>query len=267
MDDYVLLCDKPAGPTSHDVVARIRRELPRRTKVGHAGTLDPFATGLLLVLVGRATRVQRFLMQLPKRYEATARFGAVSSTGDPEGEIAITGVVPDGDLRLPVGRLRQRPPAYSAVKVGGRRAYRLAREGVEVELPEREIEVYRFEERWRERERRGFEIECSSGTYVRTLIAELGDAYCEQLRRTRIGEFDVSAADPQRPVGINQALAFLPEVALDREQAGRAAHGARVRSDRRVEGFVRLTHDGELVALAQPGPEPGELHPAVGLRG
>ena len=92
--DYVLLYDKPAGITSHDVVARVRRTLPRKTKVGHAGTLDPFATGLLLVLVGRATRAQRFLMALPKRYETTARFGAVSSTGDPEGEITETGVVP-----------------------------------------------------------------------------------------------------------------------------------------------------------------------------
>src|ERR1700751_3533719 len=94
----VILCDKPAGVTSHDVVAGVRRELGRGTKVGHAGTLDPFATGLLLVLVGRATRVQRFLMALPKTYEATARFGAVSSTGDPEGEIVSTGAWPLGAL-------------------------------------------------------------------------------------------------------------------------------------------------------------------------
>jgi len=91
-------------------------------KVGHAGTLDPFATGLLLLLVGRATRVQRFLMALPKRYQATARFGAVSSTGDPDGEIVETGVLPEGELVLPTGPIRQRPPAFSAVKVGGRRA-------------------------------------------------------------------------------------------------------------------------------------------------
>ena len=103
--DYVVLYDKPAGVTSHDVVAEVRRALPRNTKVGHAGTLDPFATGLLLVLVGRATRVQRFLMALPKTYEATARFGAVSDTGDPEGEIVETGVVPDGDLARPAAFL------------------------------------------------------------------------------------------------------------------------------------------------------------------
>jgi tRNA pseudouridine55 synthase len=267
MDDYVLLYDKPAGLTSHDVVAQVRRRLGRKAKVGHAGTLDPFATGLLLVLVGRATRVQRFLIELPKRYEATARFGAVSSTGDPEGEIVSTGRVPEGDLQLPVGRLRQRPPAYSAVKVQGRRAYRLARAGIDVTLPEREIEVYRFDEIGRDGARREFEIECSSGTYVRTLIAELGDAYCERLRRTAIGPFDVVAADPDLPVPLVQALAFMPELALDAEQARRAANGARLHAPGTPDGVLRLMHDSELVALAQAGPEPGEVRPVVGLRG
>src|SRR3954447_319712 len=117
--DGVILVDKPPGKTSHDVVAMVRRELPGKRRVGHAGTLDPFATGLLIVLVGRATRAQRYFMALPKAYRATARLGAVSSTGDPEGEIEVTGVVPPEPLRLPTGRLRQRPPAYSAVKVGG----------------------------------------------------------------------------------------------------------------------------------------------------
>ena len=115
--DGVILYDKPAGITSHDAVARVRGALGRGVKVGHAGTLDPFATGLLLILVGRATRVQRFLMALPKVY-ATARFGATSNTGDPEGEIVETGRVPAGDLNLPTGVIRQRPPAFSAVKVG-----------------------------------------------------------------------------------------------------------------------------------------------------
>src|SRR5947209_16342585 len=113
MPQGVVLCDKPAGVTSHDVVDAQRRRLGSGVKVGHSGTLDPFATGLLLILVGRATRVQRFLMALPKTYEAVARFGAVSSTGDPEGEITRTGRLPAGDLRLPTGVLRQRPPAYS----------------------------------------------------------------------------------------------------------------------------------------------------------
>jgi len=262
--DGILLCDKPAGITSHDVVAGIRRRLGRGVKVGHAGTLDPFATGLLIVLVGRGTRVQRFVMALPKRYEAVARFGAVSSTGDPEGEIVQTGVAPDGDLALPTGRLRQRPPAYSAVKVGGRRAYALARAGVEVDLPEREIEVHRFEQTWRSGDRRRFVIECSSGTYVRSLIADLGDAYCEELRRTRIGEFDVCNADPERLIGLNDALAFLPERRLGAEDAVRASHGVAVAGT--AAGIVRLTDAEGLIALAEPTADREALKPIVGLR-
>ncbi len=267
VSDGIVLYDKPAGITSHDVVARMRRALgrPRRVKVGHAGTLDPFATGLLLILVGRATRVQRFLMALPKRYEAVARFGAVSSTGDPEGELVQTGIVPSGDLPLPTGAVRQRPPAYSAVKVGGRRAYALARAGEEVELAERVVEVYRFEERWRDGDRRGFVIECSSGTYVRSLIADLGDAYCEELRRTAIGQFEVGDADPERIIGLDDALSFIPEVRLDPEAARRAAHGGAVAGDAVGAEVVRLTDADGLIALAAPR-SGGLLGPVVGLR-
>lgn len=275
ISDGVLLYDKPAGITSHDVVAGVRRKLGRAVKVGHAGTLDPFATGLLLVLVGRGTRVQRFLMALPKRYEATARFGAVSSTGDPEGEIVQTGVLPDGALHLPTGTVRQRPPAYSALKLEGRRAYALARAGVGVELPEREVQVHVFEELERFGERRRFVIECSSGTYVRSLIADLGDAYCEQLRRTRIGDFDVGDADPDRIVALNEALRFLPEVRLGPEEARRASHGAKVAgSGAHAETVpepgsrvVRLVDDAGLIALAEPAPGgEGGLKPIVGFR-
>jgi tRNA pseudouridine55 synthase len=262
----VVLYDKPAGVTSHDVVAGVRRVTGRGVKVGHAGTLDPFATGLLLILLGRATRVQRFLMELPKTYVVVARFGAVSSTGDPEGEIVETGVLPAGEsLALPTGRVRQRPPAFSAVKVGGRRAYRLARAGIAPELSEREVEVYRFEQTWHEGDRRGFEIECSSGTYVRALIAGLGDAYCEALRRTRIGPFDLADADPERVIGLDEALSFLPAVPLDEERARLAAHGAAVpaASD---QGLVRLTDSQGVLAIAEPHRQPGELKPIVVLR-
>jgi tRNA pseudouridine55 synthase len=207
--DGLLLCDKPAGITSHDVVAQVRRRLGRGVKVGHAGTLDPFATGLLVVLVGRATKVQRFVMEMRKRYEVTARFGAVSTTGDPEGEITETGRVPEGELVLATGEVRQRPPIYSAVKIHGQRAYKLARAGVSVEMPERQITVYSFDETRREGLERDFVIECSSGTYVRSLIADLGDAYCTALRRTRIGEFDVADADPERLLPLEQALPLI----------------------------------------------------------
>jgi tRNA pseudouridine55 synthase len=265
-EDYVLLYDKPAGVTSHDVVATVRRTLPRKTKVGHAGTLDPFATGLLLVLVGRATRVQRFLMALPKRYEVVARFGATSTTGDPEGEIVATGIVPEGELELPVGRVRQRPPAYSAIKIGGRRAYQLAREGTEVQMPERDVDVHRFEQIWRDGERRAFVIECSSGTYVRSLIADLGDAYCEQLRRTRIGDFEVAHADPERPVPLMAALDFLTDVKLEPDAAKRAGHGVTVSGPEGVSGIVRLSDEDGLIALAQAQPDARELKPIVGFR-
>jgi tRNA pseudouridine55 synthase len=204
----VLLVDKPAGATSHDVVARVRRE--RGQKTGHAGTLDPFATGLLIVLLGRAaTRCQAQFMRLPKTYLVVARLGAVSTTGDPEGEITETGVLPPDPLDLPTGRIRQRPPAYSAVKVGGVRAYRLARRGQRVELPERQVTVHRFDQLRRTRERAELEVECSSGTYVRSLVAELGDAYCESLRRTAVGPFSVDEAEAYMP--LSEALARLPD--------------------------------------------------------
>jgi tRNA pseudouridine55 synthase len=243
-------------------VAGQRRRLGRGVKVGHAGTLDPFATGLLLVLVGRATRVQRFLMALPKRYETVARLGWTSTTGDPEGEIA-RGRVPNEPLRLPTGVVRQRPPAYSAVRVGGQRAYALARRGETVDLPEREVEVRLFELVRRDGERAVFVIKCSSGTYVRSLIADLGDAYCLELRRTGIGPFDVADADPERVVGLDEALAFLPAVELAREAARRAAHGAAVEGE--ADGTVRLRDEQGLIALAEPRPG-GLLKPVVGFR-
>jgi tRNA pseudouridine55 synthase len=204
----VLLVDKPAGVTSHDVVAHVRRR--RDAKTGHAGTLDPFATGLLIVLVGRkATREQRRFMELPKTYRAVARFGAVSTTQDPEGEITETGVMPPASLDLPTGELRQRPPAYSAIKLGGERAYARARRGEALVMPERFVTVHRFDELWREGDRGEFEIECSSGTYVRSLIADLGDAYCLELRRTAIGPFSVSEAQPDAELSLDEALARL----------------------------------------------------------
>jgi tRNA pseudouridine55 synthase len=272
--DGVILYDKPAGVTSHDVVAQVRRRLGRGVKVGHAGTLDPFATGLLLVLVGRATRAQRFLMALPKAYETVARFGATSSTGDRDGELVETGRVPDGDLAHPTGVISQRPPAYSAVKVDGVRAYKRARQGEEVELPERQVTVYAFNELARDGARRTFAIRCSSGTYVRSLVADLGDAYCEELRRTAIGEFVVVDADPERIVPLNEALTFLQEIPLTGDDARRASHGVAIpvpaSGDHPVGIALRLTDADGLIAIAEPRTTPdGELllKPVVGLRG
>ena len=219
MTEGILLIDKPVGVTSHDVVATVRRSLGG-AKTGHAGTLDPFAGGLLIVLVGKATKMQRTMMELPKRYETVARLGARSSTGDPEGEIAETGRLPPDPPILPTGEIRQRPPIYSAIKIKGERAYRKARRGESFQMPERIVTVTRFEQVWREGARAAYRIECSSGTYVRSLISDLNDAYCEELTRTAIGPFELTEAvsppargttwsDPPL-LSVEQALARLP---------------------------------------------------------
>ena len=248
----VLLYPKPAGVTSHDVVKRVRRARPRGTRVGHAGTLDPFATGLLLVLVGRATRAQRFLMGLPKTYHVVARLGWTSDTGDRDGALLHTGRVPER-LELPTGRLLQRPPAYSAVHVDGERLYARARRGDPVEGEPRPVEVYAFDLLWRDGERVGLRVECSTGTYVRQLVAGLGDAYCEELERTRIGPLRLEDADPERPVALGDALAFLPARELDAAEAERAAHGVplAVTPGATPGAPVRLVHGNELVAVAE----------------
>jgi tRNA pseudouridine55 synthase len=204
----VLLYDKPAGVTSHDVVAQVRRE--RGAKAGHAGTLDPFATGLLLILLGRATRLQQFLVGLPKTYLATARLGWHSSTGDPDGEVTETGRVPDS-LELPTGTVRQRVPMTSAVRVGGERLYKKAHRGGVVETPERDVQVHRAELLSSDGEHAHYEIECSAGTYVRTLVETLDDAYCEALRRTAIGPFRVEEAGEGLPV--ERVAELVPRVA------------------------------------------------------
>jgi len=279
-----LLVDKPAGITSHDAVARVR--LARGGKAGHAGTLDPFATGLLIVLVGRATRLQRYLLPLAKSYRATARLGWRSSTGDPDGELTETGRVP-ARLALPTGEVAQRLPMTSAVKVGGERLYRKAHRGETVETPTRTVTVYRAELVGRDEDRAEFEIECSSGTYVRTLIETLEDAYCDRLRRTGIGPHRVvDGADVE--ISVERLMEFLPERVLNADEAERVGHGRTVPA---IEvpapapaaggpspavpedgepgpanslSPVRLTHEGSLIAIARR--QDDELRPEVVLR-
>jgi tRNA pseudouridine55 synthase len=258
--DGVLLQAKPAGVTSHDVVAAVRRRLPHKTKAGHAGTLDPFATGLLLVLVGRATRAQRFLMDLPKTYRAVARLGWTSTTGDRDGELVHTGRMPEA-LEIPVGEQLQTPPAYSAVKVGGRRAYELARAGETPELAARPITVHRAELLWHEDDRAAFEIECASGTYVRSLVADLGDAYCEELERTAIGPFRLEDAAEDRLLSLSEALSFMPEQALTGEEAMAVRNGRRIAAQATGTRHTRLTHEGQVLAIGEL--REGELQPVV----
>jgi tRNA pseudouridine55 synthase len=260
----VLLCDKPAGVTSHDLVERVRRE--RGVKAGHAGTLDPFATGLLLVLLGRATRLQRYLLQLPKTYRAVARLGWRSSTGDPDGELTRTGRVPER-LELPTGSVEQRVPMTAAVKVEGERLYRRAHRGELVETPVRRVEVHRAKLLGTDGERVEYEIECSSGTYVRTLVETLEDAYCESLRRTAIGELRLSEAGSE-PISVGCALGFLPDRRLSDEEASGVRHGRAVAA---VDGgagaregeATRLTHEGRVLAVARRLDD--ELRPEVVL--
>jgi tRNA pseudouridine55 synthase len=271
----VLLVAKPAGVTSHDVVERVRRlPVARGAKVGHAGTLDPFATGLLLVLIGHATRFQRFFMSLPKTYRATARLGAVSDTGDPTGEIRRTGArAGENAVRAAaaalVGEIDQRVPLTSAVKVGGERLYRKARRGEEFETPIRRVNVMRldveaFDE---EGQRAELVVECSSGTYVRQLVADLGEttgagAYCEALERTAIGSFRRTAADEGRLVPLVEALSFLPERHLDPAEERLARTGRAVENGLDADApSVRLTAGGELVAVAER--QEGKLKPVT----
>lgn len=245
----VLVVDKPAGVTSHDVVARVRRE--RGGKVGHAGTLDPFATGLLTILLGRATRLQRYLLELPKTYVATARLGWRSSTGDPDGELTETGNLP-GSLLLPTGRIEQMVPMTSAVKVDGERLYKRAHRGEESdERPVREVEIYRAEllgspsGPFAVGQEVGFEVEVSSGTYVRTLIETLGDAYCSALRRTAVGPLEIGLAG--QVLTPFEALSFLPRVELDESQVRAIGFGQKLEAS-----------SVELPAATRPGP-PGGL--------
>jgi tRNA pseudouridine55 synthase len=265
-----LLVDKPAGVTSHDVVAEVRRE--RGGKVGHAGTLDPFATGLLVVLLGRATRMQRYLLELPKTYVATARLGWRSSTGDPDGELEETGRIPER-LELPTGEIEQRVPMTSAVKVDGERLYKKAHRGETVETPTRRVSVHRAELLESDPESATFEIACSSGTYIRTLIETLEDAYCASLRRTRIGDLEVPDGG-QEEVSIEELMEFLPERLLDESEAEAVGHGIAIpqgsglaiQQDVAMQDLtprLRLTHEGRLIAVARSDGE--NLRPEVVL--
>jgi tRNA pseudouridine55 synthase len=266
MKDGILLTAKPAGITSHDVVERVRRSaIAEGKKVGHAGTLDPFATGLLVILVGKATRVQRYFMSLPKTYRTRARFGARSDTGDPTGAITLgngTTSYEAVEAALPAltGEIEQRVPLTSAVKVGGERLYRKARRGEQFDTPVRTVAVTRLDllDFDAGQQTADLELDCSSGTYVRQLVADLGDAvgtgaYCEQLERLAIGPFRLDDASEERLIPLPEALSFLPERPLDAEEARRVRHGRPVEvGTTPASGAVRLTADHELIAVAEP---------------
>ena len=243
MHDGIILIDKPAGMTSFGVVARLRRVLSeqagKKVKVGHTGTLDPFATGLMIIVAGKVCKDAMRYTKLDKVYEATIRLGQISTTGDPEGEISaydaddisskstvhrtdefargsgcsIERFAAPSIMRVQAvlaqftGEIKQRPPIFSAIKINGQRAYKLARDGKEVEIPERTVQVYALELLSYNYPELKVRAHVSSGTYIRSLAVDIGvalgtGAYCQKLRRTRIADYDVAAAQQLRDFGI-----------------------------------------------------------------
>lgn len=213
--EQILLVDKPAGWTSFDVCAKLRGQIraeyrqrgekptKRQLRVGHAGTLDPFATGLLIVLLGESTKQADRFVKLDKVYEATVRLGQNSSTGDPEGELSdISRHQPsqpevEAACRQLLGKISQTPPAYSAIKINGQRAYKLARAGKEVQMPARQVEIFSIEVLAYNYPDVRIRAHVSSGTYIRSLAEDIGrilstGAYCYELRRSQIGSYSVS---------------------------------------------------------------------------
>ena len=215
--DEILLIDKPPGMTSFGVVARLRRVLSKqegkKVKVGHTGTLDPFATGLMIIVTGRMCRRAMEFTKLDKWYEAEIVLGIESTTGDPEGELSrISDRKPDkGEIKQVLkkftGKIEQTPPAFSAVKVNGRRAYQLARAGKEVDIPKRIITIYALELIGYDYPVLKLRAHVSSGTYIRSLAADIGKelktgAYCQNLRRIKIADYDVKNAKVLADFGI-----------------------------------------------------------------
>jgi tRNA pseudouridine55 synthase len=244
----LVLVDKPAGPSSFAVVRELRSRT--RARAGHAGTLDPFATGLLLVLLGASTRLARHLVGLDKRYSTEVDLGSRTSTGDPEGEAVDELEPPTPDeleerLRSLRGEVALPVPAASAVKIGGERAYRLARRGVAVEMPVRRTVVHDLRLAGYDGRVATLELHVASGTYVRAIAGALG-GHCRTLRRTAVGPFRVEDADPERIVPPLEAFAFLPAVDVTRDEALAVRQGRR-----RFERPVRVVCDGELVALGR----------------
>ncbi|RLB19417.1 MAG: tRNA pseudouridine(55) synthase TruB [Deltaproteobacteria bacterium] len=282
----ILLVDKEEGETSHDVVEKVRRAL-RTRRVGHAGTLDPFATGLLLIMIGEATKLAPFIAAETKAYDATVRLGIETDTYDRTGKVLrTTSTVQVEDLTIQevlkgfLGEVKQVPPPYSAIKVRGRRAYKLAREGRAVKLAPRKVRIHElvateinlpFIRLW---------VHCSSGTYVRSLASDIGKrlgcgAHLAELRRVSIGPFRVEKAMAskdlqekrdveirERIISLVDALPHVPSVEMDKEMAKRVRNGYCPRQDELdlaeyVSGhgqpFYKLVHKGELVAIAGLG--------------
>lgn len=274
----VVNLDKPVGPTSHDMVALLRR-LTGMRRIGHAGTLDPLASGVLPILVGAATRFSRDLSSGDKRYDAVVRLGWRSQTDDSQGPIEPGGPIPDDDdaisaaLQRFIGTISQKPPAFSALKVGGRSAHRLARGGEAVDLAPRNVTVHAIDLLDLDRAQ-GYadvriDIRCGPGTYVRSIARDLGDelgsgGYLAALRRTAVGRLRVEdALTPEQLealaaegrldvalIGVGDLLG-LPEVRLDADAAQRFSHGSAVALSGHQAGRHAVQHDGTLLGIGR----------------
>ncbi|MDA8552483.1 tRNA pseudouridine(55) synthase TruB [Aquiluna sp.] len=267
----IALIDKQQGFTSHDVVAKLRKLLETK-KIGHAGTLDPMATGLLLMGVGAGTKLMQFLSGLDKTYLATIRLGASSSTDDAEGELEelrdasqVSREQLEAEILKLTGNIEQVPSSVSAIKVDGKRAYDLVRAGEEVVLKSRKVTVSRFEivgeplvvEKYLDI---NVEVDCSSGTYIRALARDLGDAlgvggHLTALRRTRIGSFEVSnareiAQEPTLVTNLEVLKTLMPEVAISQQQEIDLRHGKRLALE--IPEASCATANGRLVAVIEP---------------
>ncbi|MEA2432605.1 MAG: tRNA pseudouridine55 synthase [Actinomycetota bacterium] len=261
----ILVVDKPAGMTSHDVVDRVRKIFSTK-KVGHGGTLDPDATGVLVLAVGYATRFIDYTKDAPKRYSATATLGASTTTQDSSGEVVESRPVDvtEDDVRAALkrfeGDIDQIPPMVSAVKIGGEALYRKARRGEEVDRPPRRVTVHSVELLSYDEPAAQIDVSCSGGTYIRTLIHDLGQelgcgAHMSLLRRTASGGFsldDAVALDdlgPQHLRPLKDALRSLDSVTVSDEEARLVASGRRLPAKAASSGLVAVVHDEEVIAV------------------
>lgn len=283
--DGILIIDKPAGITSHDVIARCRRIL-RTKRIGHTGTLDPFATGVMVILVEKATRLAQFLDKDAKEYEAIVRLGFETDTGDRTGELRVTNYelrdISDGEIENVLrdfrGEIWQTPPMFSAKKIAGKKLYELARKGIEVERKPIKATIYELEilhpikDFGLPTSGFGLKVSCSAGTYIRTLAEDIGKkleigAHLVELRRTRAGKFYIEKAltleELEKIVGANkldevlistsEAVSHLPEVKISNQETNKITNGVKLNVELREitdEQFVRITDEAEnLIAV------------------
>ena len=279
--------NKPAGPTSHDIVAGVRRMVGRKAKVGHAGTLDPFATGVLIVCVGPATRLADHVQAAPKHYTAEITLGATSTTDDIEGDLTVieAAAEPTAEaiaqaLATQVGTISQRPPAFSAIHADGQRAYKKARRGEAVDLPPREVTIHSLSLLSYTWPTLQIDVCCGAGTYIRAIARDIGEVlgvggYCSALTRTAIGAFTVEQAIPPDQLNIDThitspltAVAHLPQLVMADLALDDLLIGKTIAMDRfddaspvNAEEVAIVSASGELLALGRPSLDGGVIRP------